>query len=83
MEVDCPMDLKAQLRAARAGSNLLGSFVSKAAYKNTCPEILFDLQLNKDAGKTNCTNSLSPFKGIFLILNELTSKQSLQPSVYY
>jgi hypothetical protein len=33
MEVDCPMDLRAQLRVAKAGSNLAGSFISKAAYK--------------------------------------------------
>lgn len=50
MEVDCPMDLFAQLRTARAGSNLTGSFVTKGTYKNTCPDIFFDLKLNKDAG---------------------------------
>lgn len=50
MEVDCPMDLFAQLRTARAGSNLQGSFVTKGTYKNTCPEIFFDMKLNKDAG---------------------------------
>jgi hypothetical protein len=50
MEVDCNMDLKAQLRAAVAGSNLNGGFISKPAYKNTCPDIMFNLKLNKDAG---------------------------------
>ncbi len=50
MEVDCPMDLNAQLRAAVAGSSLTGSFISKAGYKNMCPEILFTLALNKSAG---------------------------------
>ena len=50
MEVDCNMDLQAQLRSAIAGSSLSGSFVSKPAYKNTCPEIVFTFQLNKDAG---------------------------------
>jgi len=50
MEVDCTMDLLAQLRSAVAGSTLNGSFVSKPDYKNTCPEISFSLQLNKSAG---------------------------------
>lgn len=50
MEVDCPMDIRAQLRVAKAGSNLLGGFVSKAAYRQTCPPVNFDLRLNKDAG---------------------------------
>lgn len=50
MEVDCPMDLFAQLRSARAGSNLQGNFATKGTYKNTCPDIFFDLKLNKEAG---------------------------------
>ncbi|HEY0751548.1 MAG TPA: hypothetical protein VGD26_10345, partial [Chitinophagaceae bacterium] len=49
MEVDCPMDLSASLRVAKAGSNLKGSFISKEQYKYTCPEVHFDLKLNKDA----------------------------------
>ncbi|MEO6070947.1 MAG: hypothetical protein ABIN57_12235 [Chitinophagaceae bacterium] len=49
-EVDCMMNFTALLRAAKAGSNLTGRFVGTAEYKNTCPEILFDLKLNKDAG---------------------------------
>ena len=49
-EVDCQMNFIAQLRAAKAGSNLAGRFVGTAEYKNTCPDILFDLKLNKEAG---------------------------------
>ena len=68
MEVDCPMDLKGQLRIARAGSNLLGSFVSKPAYKNTCPEIMFDLKLNKDAGNQDSVlAALSQFKETYQV----------------
>ncbi len=68
MEVDCPMDLIAQLRAARAGSNLLGSFVSKDAYKNTCPEILFDFKLNKDAGnQDSILKALREFKETYQV----------------
>jgi hypothetical protein len=68
MEVDCPMDLKAQLRAARAGSNLLGSFVSKDAYKNTCPEILFDFKLNKEAGnQDSILKALREFKETYQV----------------
>lgn len=49
LEVDCMMDFNATLRVAQAGSNLNGRFVGKAAYRNTCPEIFFELKLNKDA----------------------------------
>lgn len=48
-EVDCMMDFVAQLRVAKAGSSLNGSFVSKSAYRNTCPEIAFNIALNEDA----------------------------------
>jgi hypothetical protein len=50
MEVDCMMDLVATLRVARAGSNLNGRMVGRDAYKYTCPDIIFDLKLNEDAG---------------------------------
>jgi hypothetical protein len=49
LEVDCMMDFVAQLRVARAGSNLSGKFVGKEGYKYTCPEIVFDIQLNEAA----------------------------------
>lgn len=50
MEVDCPMDFVATHRVAKAGSNLVGSFIGREGYKHTCPEITFDLKLNTDAG---------------------------------
>jgi hypothetical protein len=50
MEVDCPMDFVAQLKVSQVGSDMKGSFVSKGAYRNTCPDILFNMTLNKDAG---------------------------------
>lgn len=50
MEVDCPMDIESILRVSKASSNLKGSFISKGSYRNTCPDIYFELKLNKDAG---------------------------------
>lgn len=50
VQVDCKMDFFASHRAAKAGSNLTGSFVGKGDYKFTCPDIVFDLKLNTDAG---------------------------------
>ena len=50
IQVDCAMDFKASHRVSRAGSNLVGRFVGKDAYKYTCPDIVFDLKLNQDAG---------------------------------
>ena len=50
MEVDCPMDLLAFHRVAKAGSNLTGKFVGREGYRGTCPDINFDLRLNNEAG---------------------------------
>lgn len=49
LQVDCMMDFLAQLRVAKAGSNLTGKFVGRDNYKNTCPEIGFTIQLNESA----------------------------------
>ena len=48
-EVDCMMDFVGQLRVAKAGSSLNGSFVAKKEYRNTCPEIGFAINLNEQA----------------------------------
>ncbi|MEI6946599.1 hypothetical protein V9K67_05310 [Paraflavisolibacter sp. H34] len=48
LEVDCMMDFQATLMVAKAGSTLNGKFVGKGTYKNTCPELIFDLKLNKE-----------------------------------
>lgn len=50
VQVDCQMDFFATHRVAKAGSNLTGRFVGKGAYQYTCPDIVFDLKLNTDAG---------------------------------
>jgi hypothetical protein len=49
MEVDCSMDFNATLIVAKTASNLKGKFTGKPQYRNTCPEIIFDLTLNKEA----------------------------------
>jgi hypothetical protein len=68
MEVDCPMDFTAQLRTARAGSNLSGRFVSKDNYRYTCPDLVFDLKLNKDAGnQDSILTALRQFKETFQV----------------
>ena len=50
LEVDCIMDFVATHRVAKAGSNLLGRFIGRDQYKYTCPDIVFDLRLNEEAG---------------------------------
>src|SRR5215216_4405848 len=67
MEVDCAMDLNATLRVAKAGSNLNGKFVSKAAYKNVCPEIFFDLKLNKDADNDSILVAIKKYKETYQV----------------
>jgi hypothetical protein len=50
VQVDCQMEFLASHRIAKAGSNLTGRFFGKGDYKYTCPDIVFDLKLNTDAG---------------------------------
>lgn len=50
VSVDCQMDFVATHRAAKAGSDLIGRFVGRGDYQYTCPDIVFDLKLNTDAG---------------------------------
>ena len=50
VQVDCQMDFIASHRAAKAGSDLTGRFVGKGDYQYTCPDIVFDLKLNTEAG---------------------------------
>jgi hypothetical protein len=68
VEVDCMMDFLATLRVAQAGSNLSGNFVGKGNYKHTCPDITFDLQLNKDAGnQDSILTALRQFKETYQV----------------
>ena len=67
IEVDCAMDLNATLRVAKAGSNLNGKFVAKTAYKNVCPEIFFDLKLNKDANNDSILTAIKKYKETYQV----------------
>ena len=50
LQVDCHMDLVAIHRVSKVSSNLVGRFMGKPEYRYTCPDVVFDLKLNKDAG---------------------------------
>jgi len=50
MQVDCQMDFVATHRVAKAGSNLTGRLIGRQGYQYTCPDVIFDLKLNKNAG---------------------------------
>jgi hypothetical protein len=50
VQVDCQMEFTALHRVAKAGSNLTGRFSGLGNYKYTCPDIVFVLKLNTDAG---------------------------------
>jgi hypothetical protein len=67
-EVDCMMDFFAILRVAQAGSNLNGRFIGKEQYKYTCPDVVFDLSLNKEAGnQDSILTALRNFKETFQV----------------
>jgi hypothetical protein len=66
LDVDCPMDLAATHRAAQAGSNLSGKLFAREGYRYTCPTIVFDLKLNKEAGnQDSILTALRNFKENF------------------
>ncbi len=63
MEVDCVMNMIATLRVAKAGSNLVGSFIGMPDYKYMCVDINFNLELNADMSKQDSVlNALRNFK---------------------
>ncbi|HEY0066414.1 MAG TPA: hypothetical protein VGB46_03600, partial [Flavisolibacter sp.] len=68
LEVDCMMDFLATLRVAQAGSNLNGRFIGQEKYKYTCPDVVFDLRLNKEAGnQDSIMTALRNFKETFQV----------------
>ncbi len=68
MEVDCVMDFTAILRVAKTGSTLNGKFAGKPQYRNTCPEIIFNLQLNKEAkNQDSILTALSQYKETYQV----------------
>lgn len=50
-EVDCMMDFVGTLRVSQTGSVLNGRFMGLPQYRNTCPEILFDMNLDTAASR--------------------------------
>ncbi|MBS1921449.1 MAG: hypothetical protein JST17_14445 [Bacteroidetes bacterium] len=68
MEVFCTMNLQATLRVAKAGSNLIGAFVSLPEYKYTCPDINFNLKMNADISKKDSVmKAISEYKEIYQV----------------
>ncbi|HWC53360.1 MAG TPA: hypothetical protein VG676_07240 [Chitinophagaceae bacterium] len=68
MEVFCIMNLEATLRVAKAGSNLVGAFVSLPEYKYTCADITFNLKLNADISKQDSVlKAISEYKETYQV----------------
>ena len=67
-EVYCTMNLRATLRVAQAGSDLIGAFVSLPQYQYTCKDIAFDLKLNADASKIDSVlNAIKEYKETYQV----------------
>ncbi len=81
MEVDCPTDLGGQLRVARAGSNLEGSFKSKGSYRYTCPEVFFDLKLSKDVNQDSILTALRKFKETYQVWSPSASDTAIAATI--
>lgn len=67
MEIDCIMNMQATLRAARAGSNLQGSFISMPEYKYTCLDINFDLQLDSESNQDSVLKAIREYKETYQV----------------
>ncbi|MBS1655080.1 MAG: hypothetical protein JSU05_09555 [Bacteroidetes bacterium] len=67
-EVDCIMTVQATLRAAKAGSNLTGSFVADQDHKYTCKDITFNLKLDADASnQDSILNAIRLYKETYQV----------------
>ncbi|MGB3007428.1 MAG: hypothetical protein WBC06_13010 [Chitinophagaceae bacterium] len=68
MEVDCMMNMQATLLVAQASSSLTGNFTGLPDYRNTCPDIKFNLKLNADISKKDSVlKAISEFKEGFQV----------------
>ncbi len=68
MEIDCDMNLRATLRAAKAGSNLVGAFTGLPENKYTCLDINFNLSLNTDASvKDSVLKAIREYKETYQV----------------
>jgi len=62
-EVYCTMNFRGTLRVAKAGSNIVGSFISLPDYKYTCADIRFNLTHNADISKKDSVlQAISEYK---------------------
>ena len=67
-EVDCIMNMQANLRVAKAGSSLGGSFIGLPDYRYTCPNVNFTLHLNADISKKDSVlKAISEYKENFQV----------------
>ena len=82
VQVDCQMEFIASHRIAKAGSNLTGRFIGKGDYKYTCPDIVFDLKLNTDAGNQDSVLlALKNFKETYQLWTPSATDTAVQATV--
>lgn len=82
VQVDCQMDFFASHRVAKAGSDLSGRFVGKGDYKYTCPDIVFDLKLNTEAGNQDSVlTALKNFKETYQLWTPSATDTLVQATV--
>jgi hypothetical protein len=82
VQVDCKMEFTALHRAAKAGSNLTGRFTGLGDYKYTCPDIVFDLKLNTDAGnRDSVLLALKNFKETYQLWTPSATDTIVQATV--
>ena len=82
VQVDCQMEFKASHRVAKAGSNLTGRFYGKGDYQYTCPDIVFDLKLNTDAGNQDSVlTALRNFKETYQLWTPSATDTLVQANV--
>lgn len=81
-EVDCIMTMQATLRVAKAGSNLVGSFISQPDYRYTCPEIKLNLVHNADISKTDSVlKAISEYKETYQVWQPTATDTSIETTV--
>lgn len=82
VQVDCQMEFRASHRVAKAGSNLTGRFIGLGDYKYTCPDIVFDLKLNNEAGnQDSILTALKNFKETYQLWTPSATDTVVQATV--
>ncbi|MCX8020025.1 MAG: hypothetical protein N2747_05980 [Chitinophagaceae bacterium] len=82
MNVDCLMNLKANLILSRKGTELNGKFIATTEYKNICPDLRFHFTFDADVSKKDSVlKAIAEFKETYQVWKPSATDTFVQAEV--